>query len=156
MTENPHPIKRAGGLALAAVLLFPAWLQAATPLHQAIQVGNTDLARLLVENGAEVEATDSDGLAPLHLAAVKGEKLLVELLLTSGADVDVRNAHGYTPLHLAVEGGFTEVAELLISYGADVNAAVPNEQGEPITPVYLSIELGRESLTPVLRRHGGR
>ena len=149
-------LQRAGGLALMALLLFPAWLHAASPLHHAIQAGNTDLARLLVENGAEVGAIDSDGLAPLHLAAVQGERLLVELLLTSGADVDVRSAHGFTPLHLAVEGGFVEVAELLISYGADVNAAAPSEDGQPITPVYLSIELGRESLTPVLRRHGGR
>ena len=149
-------MRRAGWLAVMVVLLFPVGLQAATPLHHAIQAGNTDLARLLVENGAEVSATDSDGLAPLHLAAVNGEKLLVELLLTSGADVDVRNVHGFTPLHLAVEGGFQEVVELLISYGADVNAMAPNTKGEPVTPVYLSIELGRESLTPVLRRHGGR
>ena len=41
-----------------------------TPLHLAAGVGATDVARLLLEHGAEPGALDDEGRAPLHLACM--------------------------------------------------------------------------------------
>jgi len=55
-----------------------------TPLHEAAQRGNLELAKLLLSRGAEVNATLSDGRTPLALASAGGHQALVELLQANG------------------------------------------------------------------------
>jgi ankyrin repeat protein len=78
------------------------------PLHAAAYLGRHDVAEVLLERGAEVDARDRAGFAPLHLAAANGHVAIVKLLLTSGAEpnprttADVQTAPaGTTPLALA-------------------------------------------------------
>lgn len=109
-------------LLLAALLPAPA-LPALTvtvrpPLHWAAEHGLAELAALLLDQGAEVNALDNFSNTPLHLAV--RHPALVELLLARGARVDARNAFGNTPLHLAV--GDRRVVELLLAAGADARA----------------------------------
>lgn len=93
-----------------------------TPLSRAVYNGRVDVARLLIEKGADVNAKDSAGWTPLYGAVSYGKKEVVSLLITKGADVNARNNGGVTPLHRAAVWGNKEVAELLISKGADVDA----------------------------------
>lgn len=44
-----------------------------TPLHRAVEFGYEDVARLLIENGAEVSTASNDGWTALHYAAWKSE-----------------------------------------------------------------------------------
>jgi ankyrin repeat protein len=50
-----------------------------------------EIARLLVNSGANVNVTDDEGWTPLHAAARCGYRDIAELLLESGASLDVRN-----------------------------------------------------------------
>jgi ankyrin repeat protein len=88
-----------------------------TPLHLAARGGHRDVAELLLQRGAEVNARAEGefghGLTPLHEAARGGHREVVKLLLEHGADVNTRNDAGKSPLELAVEGGHFDVAELL-------------------------------------------
>jgi hypothetical protein len=114
----------------------------ATPLHAAR--GNLDVARLLIEFGADVNAIDSEKqrLMPLHSRAEHGDVEMVELLLWNGADVRTVSCMS-TPLHCAV-GGFQhapperwcEVAELLLEAGADVNAGSAANGDPNWTPLH--------------------
>jgi ankyrin repeat protein len=114
----------------------------ATPLHAAR--GNVDVARLLIEFAAQVNAIDSEmqRLMPLHGRAEHGDVEMVELLLHHGADVHAASCMG-TPLHCAV-GGFQhapparwrEVAERLLAAGADVNAGSPVTGDPNWTPLH--------------------
>jgi ankyrin repeat protein len=52
--------------------------------------GHEGVVRVLLRNGADVNAHDTANLAPLHWAAIKGSPALVDLLLANGADAVVR------------------------------------------------------------------
>lgn len=75
-----------------------------TPLHLAIQMGRADVAKLLIECGADVNARDSDGRTPLHYAALQGQTSTAEALLAHGADVNAVDYHGLTVLQAAGGG----------------------------------------------------
>jgi ankyrin repeat protein len=61
-----------------------------TPLHRA--VARADIARILLDRGADVNAKDVAGHTPLHLAASGGYSDTVRILLDRGADVNARSS----------------------------------------------------------------
>lgn len=103
-----------------------------TPLTIAAANGQTALARLLLDKGADINFRTDDGATALHDAAFRGHAETVELLLRRKADVNARRtagdrlAHrgekGETPLHDAAQRGHEAVVQLLLAGGADVNA----------------------------------
>jgi ankyrin repeat protein len=62
-------------------------------LHYAISCGSDDVARLLIEKGANVNGLADDGTSPLILAAKNDSVFIAKLLLERGADVDWRDFH---------------------------------------------------------------
>ncbi|MBP5358641.1 MAG: ankyrin repeat domain-containing protein [Treponema sp.] len=97
-----------------------------TPLTAALYHEQVELARLLVENGADVNLKDSDNRYPLNLACKAGNYNLVEFMISKGAKVNGSGKEGYTPLHNAVESGSKdslEIVKLLVQKGANVNAS---------------------------------
>ena len=76
-----------------------------TPLHFA---SNAEVARVLIEHGAEFEALDWSGRTPLHWAAQFGLVDVADLLIQSGAEVDRQENDGSTPLHWAAREGHHE------------------------------------------------
>lgn len=112
---------------------FAASLSGVTMLNLAIQRDRLDIARLLVEKGADVNRADSNvgALRPLHYAAdSRGNRhvpsaSLVALLLAHGALADARDAAGASALHDAVwnqSDASAAVTALLIKGGAAIDA----------------------------------
>lgn len=54
-----------------------------TPLHCAAMEGHKDMADLLIAQGADVNAIDSEKHTPLHDAIINGHKDVVELIATT-------------------------------------------------------------------------
>ena len=90
-----------------------------TPLHQAAQAGDIDKVRILISEGADVNAKDEFGITPLHEAAQYeyGHKDVVELLVTKGANVDAKTKQGQTALDLAYDSHRADIVEFLKSVG---------------------------------------
>lgn len=89
----------------------------------AMMQGDTALVRLLVSQGADVNAAQADGMTALHWAASRGDAARANMLIVSGARVGALTRNGnYTPLHLAAKNGRADVARALIAAGADVMA----------------------------------
>jgi len=86
-----------------------------TPLASAAAAAaqQTEIARVLIANGANVNARAASGHVPLHEASANGNVELVKLLLENGADVNAKTDDGKTPLDFAVEYKRDEVVELL-------------------------------------------
>lgn len=84
-----------------------------TALHAALAGPQPDLARLLVDAGADVNARQQGGFTPLHTTAQNSQLELTRLLLDRGADARAQNDQGQTPADLARAAGHTAVAELL-------------------------------------------
>ena len=57
-----------------------------TPLHYATAQNHKEVVRLLIENGADVNATAMNGIKPLHCARAKD---VSHLLIDNGADPDL-------------------------------------------------------------------
>ncbi len=76
-----------------------------TALTYAARDGFTDIARLLIDHGANVNWIDGEGVTPLILASFKDHIELVELLLAHGADTTIRDQWNRTALDYALRRG---------------------------------------------------
>lgn len=90
-----------------------------TPLHFAAGYNRVPVVEYLLENGAEVHASDKGGLVPLHNACSYGHYEVTELLVKHGANVNVADLWKFTPLHEAAAKGKYEIVKLLLKHGAD-------------------------------------
>ena len=86
-----------------------------TPLQLAAVFGQTEAARLLVKNGAKLEARDNYGSTPLIVAAFFCHPETVKLLVESGADVYATNRAGQTALG-TVKGEWSPEVEEIYRY----------------------------------------
>ena len=88
----------------------------------AVGAGQIKIARLLIEEDADVSAADDFGFTPLMLACrdEREEQMeLVNLLLEHSADVHAINDQGETALSYAMQDGNVECARLLLEAGAE-------------------------------------
>ncbi|KAF6815361.1 ankyrin repeat protein [Colletotrichum plurivorum] len=79
---------------------------------------NLDIARLLLEQGASVDAKNNSGQTSLVVACKEGNTALLDLLLDKGASVDAEDYYGSTPLLVAVVNGHSSCAYKLLQRGA--------------------------------------
>ncbi|XP_053460118.1 protein phosphatase 1 regulatory subunit 12B isoform X1 [Nycticebus coucang] len=76
----------------------------ATALHVAAAKGYSEVLRLLIQAGYELNVQDYDGWTPLHAAAHWGVKEACSILAEALCDMDIRNKLGQTPFDVADEG----------------------------------------------------
>ena len=100
--------------------------------------GHSDVVKVLVEKGANINAQDEDGQTALHLA--NGREPIEEYfylkvitcLIENGANVNVQDKNGNTPLHNSLNNaniaGDLKIPKLLIKKGANIEAT--NNKGE--------------------------
>lgn len=151
-----------------------------TPLHLAVMDGNREMVDLLLANGANMHATNTDGKTPLTIADDNGHEELAALLrgyesdekenhrflnAVGAGDIDtvekellrtptrirvVTANRKWTALHLATMDTNEEMVELLLHNGADVNAA--NKDGK--TSAHHAAGRGNVHILTLLLAHG--
>jgi len=84
------------------------------PLHSAVASNNSDIAKILIEAGADVNVAQVSGITALHSAAHHGNIELIILLLEAGANVNAKTEDGRTAADMARTAGHTELAKILI------------------------------------------
>ncbi|XP_070552781.1 putative ankyrin repeat protein RF_0381 isoform X2 [Ptychodera flava] len=92
-------------------------------LRYAVNAGDADICKLLLERGADPNVRDLQNVAPLHVAAQQKHVVeIVQCLLDHKADVTAKNNIGQQPLHLAcTSGADVRILRLLLQHGADPN-----------------------------------
>jgi len=83
------------------------------PLHAALAGRSAEVARALLDAGANPNTIEHGGYTPLHQAAEQGDLVLVQLLLGRGASPTPKDDHGRTPLDPAEAKGHSEATGLL-------------------------------------------
>ncbi|MEM7362197.1 MAG: ankyrin repeat domain-containing protein [Bacteroidota bacterium] len=117
-----------------------------TPLHLAACFNSKEVAEILVQYGANIEAKDEYEKTPLHWSAENNSKEVAKILIQHNANIDAKDDLGETPLHNAAEDNSTEVARLLINAGADKNAKDNNNK----TPLDCANRRGSKGIIDLL------
>ncbi|CAG0894432.1 unnamed protein product [Darwinula stevensoni] len=89
-----------------------------------LAASRNDLAKvqMLLEKGADVNATNSIGNRPLHAATSAGHAACMRVLIQAGANVNAENKDYERPLHAASTLATSEPVKILLDAGADVDA----------------------------------
>jgi ankyrin repeat protein len=99
-----------------------------TALHKAIRQGNIDIAKMLIELGADVNIAGINGETALHKAIRQGNIDIAKMLIVANADINAKDSSNETALYKANRQSNTDIAKMLIELGADVNIAdIPNQ-----------------------------
>lgn len=98
-----------------------------SPVADAAMDGNATAVRALLQQGADVNAAQGDGMTALHWAARRGDLETARMLLHAGANPGATTRlGGHTPLLLASRMGHAAVIDVLIKGGADPKSATAN------------------------------
>ena len=119
-----------------------------TPIYYAAEYNKIEIAKLLIENGADVGFADRNECLIFN-AVYDGDVEMVELLLSSGARASHTFGKYGSLLHIAAEFNFVEIVDLLIGYGADISYR--DERSGNFTPFHSAIfernfDLAKEKL----------
>ena len=110
-----------------------------TALSWAALLNDTEIAKFLIEEGAEVNAKSRDGSTPLHSAAFLGRAEITELLIQKGAEVNPKNYRDETPLDASVvDWEATKFIAGLLTIKVDAD----------------KVKAGRTQIIEILRQHG--
>ena len=79
------------------------------------------LVTLLIDNGANSNKNDKDGMSPLLIAAFEGKAEVCEILLENSADMDHADKEGKTALFAAASMGHLDILNLLMFWGCYID-----------------------------------
>ncbi|MCK0154297.1 ankyrin repeat domain-containing protein [Alcanivorax sp. S6407] len=122
-------------------------LKMTTALYRAVEGDQTNIVTFLLDNGADINASNGFSKRTALMTAVETENAaMLTLLLERGADVNLADRKDNTPLTLAVDAGNGELAALLLNKGAD-----PDHAGEStLTPLITSLNSDNLALATLL------
>jgi ankyrin repeat protein len=107
------------------------------PLRIAIQKGNIEIVKYLLDKGASLEVADSHGNTPLHIAVGVKNIEIVKYLLDKRANLEAAGPNGKPPLYTAIEMGNIETVKYLLDRGARLDVTDSNGN----TPLHIAVAL---------------
>ena len=119
-------------------------------LIEAVRARDHTAARVLIAEGASVNAPQGDGATALHWAAHQDDALATRLLLGASANARAADDHGVTPLSLACLNGSAARVTLLLEAGADPNAG----RTSGVTPLMTAARVGNVDVVRALLASG--
>jgi len=171
-----------GNLAIVKELLgkYPSMINAnaswtETAVQAAAQTGQVEIAKYLVDHGADydictaamlgnldclddflkedpnlVYARGAHGIPLLYFSVIHAHNDVSEFLLAHGADPNAASPSGITPLHGAIMFNQPKMALWLLDHGAD-----PNQKYDGKTSLGMALEKKQSEAVEILRTHGG-
>ncbi len=110
--------------------------------------GDHAAVRLLLQQGADVNGAQGDGMSALHWAADRGDADLTQMLVYAGANPGAVTRIGqYTPLHLAARSGSVAAVTGLLKAGAKVDAKTSTSGA---TPLHMAASAGVPAVVTAL------
>lgn len=112
-----------------------------TPLFYAIDRGSPDIVQVLLDKGADINASNVNGETPLHQAITTDNIVISNMLISRGSNIEAKDKQDNTPLHHCVFWNASETARLLVDNGALIDSK--NRSGRtPLHEAVLSEDRG--------------
>jgi ankyrin repeat protein len=117
--------------------------ESVTPFYVACSKGYDEIATLLLDNGANMNARDWRSGTALHGASTRGDRRVAKVILNNDdVQVDLKDKHGRTPLSYAAASGNEAVMKLLVDTGK-VDIDSKDEHGR--TPLSYAAVNGQQA-----------
>lgn len=110
-----------------------------TALYAAVDKDRKDIVEFLIQNGADVNANEW-GNPVLCYACSLNDPGILKLLINNNADIHIKDTGGRTCLHWAMRNENIEIAEILITEGAEIDI----KDLEGVTPLQYAISRGKK------------
>jgi len=123
-----------------------------TALVVALKRDRADIARTLIEAGADVNQPALNGVTPLMAAAFGGHVEIASMLIERGAHVDAVDRLSKNAMTYAAGEGRTDVVRVLLARGVDPNRVYAND----LTALMWAAGYGRATTVKVLLEAGAR
>ncbi len=119
-------------------------------LFSALDQGNLETIRRLVDQGVDIHSRSRGGWTPLMYASLSGNLEIARFLLEQGVDVNAYDEEGWTALMLATGQGYLDLVYLLMEQGANVNA----QNQESLTALMIAAEQNNLDIARFLVQQG--
>jgi ankyrin repeat protein len=116
-----------------------------TPLYWAAHRGFSEVVKLLIDKGADVNTTAGRGETPLHIAVCFGHLDTVKQLLACGAKVNCRDHSGMTPIHVAALSGHDYIIKELVDFVDDADELLVQKDYDGLTALHIAIMASQPS-----------
>ncbi|KOP82434.1 hypothetical protein AMS60_08055 [Bacillus sp. FJAT-21945] len=118
-----------------------------TAMDWAIKAGDSEMVKILLENGANPNNESGYMMTPLMIAATKGRADIIKTLHSAGAEVNFQDSESsMTALMYAAQGESEETIKVLLQLGADPNLMDYSN----MTAYMYAIEMGHENIAKLL------
>lgn len=122
-----------------------------SPLHYACMKGHEEIAKLLLDRGANFNSKNSDGNTALHVAIIHNHVHIVELLLSRGVGISITNDDSHSAIHIASFEGRYKTVELLLNNGIDIDTCTDRNSD---TALILASSRGHFEIVKLLLDRG--
>jgi ankyrin repeat protein len=123
---------------------------AKSPLIKASSKGDSFTAQKLIQEGANINEVDRNGITPLMHSIWERKTETTKTLIKMGADINIQDKNGDSALHVAVYNCDASMAKILIDNGADVNA----KTNSGVTALHYAAQCKEPEVTKILIENG--
>ena len=122
--------------------------------------GYRDITKMLIEYGADVNHSQSDGWTPLHVAAREGHPKIARILITANPLVGSSNSDGDTSLIIAAKQGNFEIVQMILNLihslqdNEEAFAIVNHKNRSGLTAISAAAQRGHAKILHMLREVG--
>jgi len=121
-----------------------------TALHWVCMRAHWDVARFLIDKGADLNVVGGDGGTQINWAVHHDNVEIIKMMVEKGAKLNIRNQWGMTELHTAIWRGCIHVVEYLLDQGSDPTI----KTNEGWTAMHYAFRSGHDNVIDLLKRKG--
>ncbi|KAK1977487.1 ankyrin repeat-containing domain protein [Colletotrichum cereale] len=117
-----------------------------SPLHDAVEEKRVDIARLLMQYGADVNRQNQAEETPLHTAVKADDLDMVKLLTDHGASIHIRESHGRAAIEVAICDANPGMVQFFLDKGASISRDLESDSSLMCNSVNMAVSMQKAGI----------